>query len=60
LSENITVDGSYSIAVEANVDLDRSGRSAARVIDHPDLPNRILPRGISVFTRTASRILDRR
>jgi hypothetical protein len=50
LSENFTGDGIYSIAVEANVDLDRSGRFAARVIDHPDLPNRILPRGVSAFT----------
>jgi len=53
LSENFTVDGSYWIAVEANVDLDRSGRFAARVIDHPDLPNRILPRGVSVSTHNS-------
>jgi hypothetical protein len=46
-------DGIYSMTVEADVELTRSGWLAARVIDHPDLPNRILPRGVSVFAHTS-------
>ncbi len=41
------------MAVEATVGLGRSSWLAARVIDHPDLRNRILPRGVSVFAHTS-------
>lgn len=44
--------GLYSMEVEATVDLARSGWLAARVVDHPDLRNRILPRELSVFAHT--------
>ena len=47
------VAGVYSMSVEANVEMERGGWIAARVIDHPDLPNRILPRGGSVFAYTS-------
>ncbi len=46
-------DGIYSLEVEATVELTDSAWLAARVIDHPDLPNRILPRGLSVFAHTS-------
>jgi hypothetical protein len=45
--------GIYSMTVQADVELERSGWLAARVIDHPDLPNRILPRGVSVFAHAS-------
>jgi hypothetical protein len=45
-------DGLYSMEVEAAVELARSGWLAARVVDHPDLKNRILPRELSVFAHT--------
>jgi hypothetical protein len=45
-------DGLYSMEVEATVELARSGWLAARVVDHPDLRNRILPRELSVFAHT--------
>jgi hypothetical protein len=45
-------DGLYTMEVEATVDLARSGWLAARVADHPDLKNRILPRELSVFAHT--------
>jgi hypothetical protein len=45
-------DGLYSMEVEATVELARSGWLAARVVDHPDLKNRILPRDLSVFAHT--------
>jgi hypothetical protein len=45
-------DGLYSMEVEATVDLARSAWLAARVVDHPDLKNRILPRELSVFAHT--------
>jgi hypothetical protein len=38
---------------ETTVDLQRSGWLAARVVDHPDLRNPILPRGLSVFAHTS-------
>ena len=53
IPNNSPVAGVYSMAVEAEVELARSGWTAARVIDHPDLPNRILPRGVSVFAHTS-------
>jgi hypothetical protein len=53
IPRNPPVDGVYSMTVEADVELERSGWRAARVIDHPDLPNRILPRGVSVFAHTS-------
>ncbi len=46
------VDGVYSMEVETTVELSQSGWIAARVVDHPDLRNRILPRGLSVFAHT--------
>ncbi|OHB61947.1 MAG: hypothetical protein A2167_02685 [Planctomycetes bacterium RBG_13_46_10] len=45
-------DGLYSMEVEATVDLSRSMWLAARVVEHPDLRDRILPRGLSVFAHT--------
>jgi len=45
-------DGLYSMEVEATVELARSGWLAARVVEHPDLRNRILPRELSVFAHT--------
>jgi hypothetical protein len=44
--------GLYAMEVEANVELTKSGWLAARVVDHPDLKNRILPRELSVFAHT--------
>lgn len=45
-------DGIYKMEVEATVELTQSSWLAARVIDHPDLSNRILPRDLSVFAHT--------
>lgn len=45
-------DGIYALEVEATVELTDSAWLAARVIDHPDLRNRVLPRGLSVFAHT--------
>lgn len=45
-------DGLYSMEVEATVELTKSSWLAARVVDHPDLRNRILPREVSVFAHT--------
>jgi hypothetical protein len=53
IPRNDPVNGIYSMTVTADVPLDRSAWLAARVIDHPDLPNRILPRGVSVFAHTS-------
>jgi hypothetical protein len=50
--KNPPVDGLYSMQIETTVDLTRSAWLAARVVDHPDLRNRILPRGLSVFAHT--------
>jgi hypothetical protein len=50
--KNEPKDGLYSMEVEATVELARSGWLAARVVDHPDLKNRILPRDLSVFAHT--------
>jgi hypothetical protein len=50
---NPPVDGVYFMEVEASVELSRSSWLAARVAEHPDLRNRILPRGLSVFAHTA-------
>ncbi|OHB64759.1 MAG: hypothetical protein A2Y76_15730 [Planctomycetes bacterium RBG_13_60_9] len=44
--------GLYSMEVETTVELTKSGWLAARVVDHPDLKNRILPRDVSVFAHT--------
>lgn len=53
LSSNTPVDGVYSMTNETTVELERSGWLAARVTDHPDLRNPILPRGLSVFAHTS-------
>lgn len=53
ISKNPPVDGVYSMEVETTVELARSGWLAARVVEHPDLKNYILPRGLSVFAHTA-------
>ena len=53
IPQNSPADGVYAMSVETEVELGRSGWLAARVIDHPDLPNRILPRGVSVFAHTS-------
>lgn len=53
IPQNQPNEGVYSMTVQAEAELARSGWLAARVIDHPDLPNRILPRGISVFAHTS-------
>ncbi len=52
IPKNAPKDGLYSMEVEATVELTRSGWLAARVVDHPDLRNRILPRDVSVFAHT--------
>jgi hypothetical protein len=51
--KNPSVDGLYSMEVEATVDISRSTWIAARVVEHPDLRSRILPRGLSVFAHTS-------
>jgi hypothetical protein len=53
LSSNAPVDRVYSMTIETKVGLERSGWLAARVVDHPDLRNPILPRGLSVFAHTS-------
>ncbi len=45
-------DGIWSMEVETEVELTQSSWLAARVMDHPDLKNRILPRDLSVFAHT--------
>jgi hypothetical protein len=52
LPKNDPKDGLYSMKVETTVELTRSSWLAARVVDHPDLKNRILPRDLSVFAHT--------
>lgn len=52
IPKNTPKDGIYSMTVEAAIELTRSGWLAARVVDHPDLRNRILPRDVSVFAHT--------
>ena len=52
LPNNPPKDSLYSMEVEATVELTRSSWLAARVADHPDLRNRILPRDVSVFAHT--------
>jgi hypothetical protein len=46
-------DGLYAMEIQTTVNLERSGWLAARVADHPDIRNRILPRGVSVFAHTS-------
>ena len=46
-------DGLYSMEVETTVNVVKSTWLAARVADHPDLKNRILPRDLSVFAHTS-------
>jgi len=53
IQNNPAKDGIHAMEIEATVDLDRSSWLAARVADHPDLPNRILPRDVSVFAHTS-------
>jgi hypothetical protein len=52
VEDNPPVDGVYSMEVETNVELGRSSWLAARVAEDPDIKNRILPRGLSVFAHT--------
>jgi hypothetical protein len=52
LDKNYPSDGVYSMEVEASFELSRSSWVAARVVDHPDLRNRILPRDVSTFAHT--------
>ncbi len=52
IPKNAPKDGVYSMKVEAAVELTHSSWLAARVVDHPDLRNRILPRDVSVFAHT--------
>jgi hypothetical protein len=52
IPNNTPKDGLYSMEIETTVELTRSGWLAARVVDHPDLRNRILPREVSVFAHT--------
>lgn len=52
IPNNPPKDGLYSMEIEATVELTKSGWLAARVVDHPDLRNRILPRDVSVFAHT--------
>ncbi|MFO1497777.1 MAG: CehA/McbA family metallohydrolase [Verrucomicrobiota bacterium] len=53
IPQNPPPGGLYSMEIEARVPMARSGWLAARVVDHPDLRNRILPRGVSVFAHTS-------
>jgi hypothetical protein len=53
IPNNAPNNGIYSMEIEATAVLDHSGWLAARVADNPDLPNRILPRGVSVFAHTS-------
>lgn len=53
IPNNPARNGIYSMEVEATGRLDRSSWLAARVVDHPDLKNRILPRDVSVFAHTS-------
>ncbi len=53
IPNNPAANGIYSMEVETTVDLNHSAWLAARVVDHPDLRNRILPRGVSVFAHTS-------
>ncbi|MCL5280429.1 MAG: CehA/McbA family metallohydrolase [Planctomycetes bacterium] len=52
IPKNAPKDGLYSMEVKTTVELTHSGWLAARVVDHPDLRNRILPRDVSVFAHT--------
>jgi len=52
IPNNTPKDGLYSMEVETTIELTESGWLAARVVDHPDLKNRILPRDVSVFAHT--------
>jgi len=52
IPKNTPKDGLYSMEVETTAELTRSSWLAARVVDHPDLRNRILPRDVSVFAHT--------
>jgi len=52
LREDPPKDGIYKMQVEATVELAESSWLAARVLDHPDLRNRILPRDLPVFAHT--------
>jgi hypothetical protein len=52
IPNNAPKDGLYSMEVTTTVELAKSGWLAARVVDHPDLKNRILPRDVSVFAHT--------
>lgn len=45
--------GVWSMEIETEVELTKSSWLAARVIDHPDLKSRILPRDLSVFAHTS-------
>jgi len=53
IPNNPPVDGVYSMEIETSIELTRSSWLAARVVDHPDLRNRILPRGVSVFAHSS-------
>lgn len=45
--------GVWSMELETEIELTKSSWLAARVIDHPDLKNRVLPRDLSVFAHTS-------
>jgi hypothetical protein len=45
-------EGVYTAELERMIDLDRSSWLAARVAESPASPNRILPRGLTVFAHT--------
>ncbi|MCP5524971.1 MAG: CehA/McbA family metallohydrolase [Verrucomicrobiales bacterium] len=47
------IDGLYDMQIETSLELTHSAWLAARVVDHPDLPNRILPRDVAVFAHTS-------
>lgn len=53
VADNPSIGGLYSMKIETTVDLSRSTWLAARVVEHPDLRDRILPRGLSVFAHTS-------
>jgi hypothetical protein len=53
LPQTPPAEGVYTLSIETSTTLDRSSWLAARVVDHPDLRNRILPRNLSVFAHTS-------
>jgi hypothetical protein len=52
IQNNPPVAGVYSMELEITLEIEKSAWLAARVAEHPDLRNPILPRGLSVFAHS--------